>query len=384
MTEPKLQVRTDSPGPTASWLTPLRQTLLIFIAVKFAVVAALMVAVRQSGEKPLAYTFADISWYNSIATDGYQLPPDGDISSTQSNLAFFPLLPMLMRIPMALGLSPLYAGILVSLIASIFAAAALFRIGELLYNERVGRYLALSFAVFPLAAFAFSLPLSEALFVALAAWTILWCLRGNVLAAAPIALAAGLTRGTAPAVIAVVYWCALRSVIARRDIGKSLLAMAIAPLGLLAFFLYLRSLTGQTFAWLQVQEAWQGGFDFGTTHRELVIDLLSGEIKGTPIRWFGFVALVIALVLFVALLLMRPPAPIVVYTVVAMLMVLGYPAFVSQVPRLFLAVFTLLIPIAWLLAKIRPVIAYSVLAAAGIGSFVMAHYLLTHLPFETF
>jgi len=107
------------------------------------------------------WTRFDGGFYLAIASEGYDV-------STPERTAFFPLFPMLIRLGAALGGTPAFWGVLVSLVATCFALYFLYQIAEKHWGPKVARATALTFAFFP-AAFFLNAVYTEALFVGLSA-----------------------------------------------------------------------------------------------------------------------------------------------------------------------------------------------------------------------
>src|SRR5579859_6579490 len=139
----------------------------------------------QTGGLAAPWEREDALWYEKIASQGY---------GTEGSTAFFPLLPLLMRLvsPLTLG-NMAYAGILVATLAAIAAFALLYRLADAdagtLTAERSVAYLAL----FPTAFFLYA-AYTESLFLALTLGAF-WCVRrGHVPGAILLAVCAGLTK----------------------------------------------------------------------------------------------------------------------------------------------------------------------------------------------
>src|SRR5215212_11275338 len=100
----------------------------------------------------------DGAWYSEIATEGYGVhaPP---------STAFFPLFPMIVRVGAAIGGGPALWGVLVSLVATVFAMYFLYRIAEKFRDKEVARAATVAFAFFP-TAFFLNAAYTEALFAA--------------------------------------------------------------------------------------------------------------------------------------------------------------------------------------------------------------------------
>lgn len=125
---------------------------------------ALLVAVAIFVMKESGRTFSQVllNWdaehYVGLARDWYQYTGNTDIDK---RMAFFPGLPALLKAAMVVGIPGEYAGMAISLLASVFAAAALYRMG--------GFWAAALWLTAPTAIFTM-MPYTESLFCALAFW----------------------------------------------------------------------------------------------------------------------------------------------------------------------------------------------------------------------
>ena len=234
----------------------------------------------------------DSSWYMSIAQQGYdRIPFD---HRQQHNWVFFPLYPLL-------------AGFLASgtgeyMITAALLSNALFFIALVLLHKLV---CALGFdlatadrtvfyqAIFPVSYF-FSLPLPESLFLCLNLASFLAAAHGRWLVAALFGALSSATRLSgvilAPA-LALFYGQRTD----RSKWGPAVCWLGLAPLGLLAFMLFLWETTGNPLACVQAVEAWErkGGFFLLTLSRYLAnpLDL----IEPWNFRALHFAAAVLAL-----------------------------------------------------------------------------------------
>ncbi len=145
----------------------------------------------------------DAGWYGGIAIDGYEW---NHTFQRQQNIAFFPALPILMRIvatPAGIGsrtlpderrmLRALWAGVVVSLAAFFWALLYMYRLGRELIGEEAAAAAPLLLAAYPFALF-YSAPYSESLFLLSALGAFYHFRREEWLAAAAWGLALGLTR----------------------------------------------------------------------------------------------------------------------------------------------------------------------------------------------
>lgn len=159
----------------------------------------------------------DSVWYLWIAEHGYgrtQMWPA--IDSVQSDSAFFPLYPVLIRCASAVLPGPLTAAaLLVAWIASGAAAVGVYRVGAHLRGARAGVLLVALWAALP-HALMLNLAYTEPLLTAFAAWALYALLRGRWWWAAGLAVLAGLTRPTGIAVAAAVTAAAAYEILRRR------------------------------------------------------------------------------------------------------------------------------------------------------------------------
>ena len=132
--------------------------------------------------------------------------------------------------------------------------------------DEAGRVRAvLMVATLPLSA-VFLMPYTEAMFCALALWALVCGARDRWLAAGVLASCAGLVRPTAAAVVLAV-WVGAALAWRRGRVGgrRALAAVAVAPLGVLAYLGYVALVTtGSLTAWSESEsKGWDTRFDYG-------------------------------------------------------------------------------------------------------------------------
>jgi len=144
----------------------------------------------------------DTGFYVDIAEEGYkyegvQLP----------SVAFFPLLPMLMRIIGPLFGDVVVAGLLISNLALLLATILLYRLADQEWGEQVAERTIWYFSIFPASVFG-SAVYTESLFLATAVGATLMARRGRWVGAGLLGVAASLTRltGLLVAVLLVGEW----------------------------------------------------------------------------------------------------------------------------------------------------------------------------------
>lgn len=182
----------------------------------------------------------DVLHFLSISEQGYGAAPQ--------DVAFFPGLPMLLRVFAALGISPEWGGVLVSAVSSILASAALVRLG--------GPWAAIGWLFAPVAVFTF-VPYTESLFCALAFWAWVMARRDDWAWAGVLAAAACTVR-----VSGLFLWGALGllllTTVPWRRWGQRIGWLLLPPLVLFGYGWFLYTLTGSWTAWYSAQEAgWQ-------------------------------------------------------------------------------------------------------------------------------
>ncbi|MFJ5289208.1 hypothetical protein [Streptomyces sp. NPDC088348] len=350
----------------------------LFLAARSAGAVALAFWSWRTGRDPLGLlgNSWDSRWYTSIAAHGYGLTVLRPSGHTDSDLAFFPAYPALVRgVSWLLPVTGGGAGLLVSWAAMVVAAFGVHAVGERLGGRRTAAVLVLLWALLPHSV-VLSMAYTEPLLAASGAWCLYALLSGRWLWAAAAAVAAGLTRPNGYAVAAAVCAAALLAVCRGRGTWKVWAAGLTAPLGWAGYVLWVGSRTGDLLGgYVRLQGRWGSQFDFGAGWVRLM-----GSIAGKPLPYqVSLLIVAAAVVLFVLLLLGRdrPPLPVLVYTGALLLVAVGGDGFFGAKPRFLLPAFPLLLPAARSLAKARPGTAVAVLTALTGLSLVYGTYLLT-------
>ncbi|CAL2061822.1 Membrane protein [Streptomyces murinus] len=362
--------------PAASPAVPLLRravpAVLAYAAVRALglVVLAVWSAARGKSALTLLTGRWDSLWYTRVAELGYGYQvrlPNGDV---HSNLAFFPLLPWLERLLHALTpLSSAHAGLVVSLVASLAAAAGIFAVAEHVYGARVGVCAVLLWAVLPVAAVQ-SMAYSESLFTALAAWALYALLTGRWVGAGLLAALAGLTRPVGGAVVAAVWVAAAASFVRDRSAARSdgarsstrapahstvrrLLGVSLAPLGAAGYVLWVGRRTGKgPLGYLDVQAGWRNGFDGGYAFARFVAEKFTSF--PAALAGVGLIAGVALLLwLYVTGVRRGQPLELLVYTGVVLALALCASSYFGSKPRLLLPAFPVLLPLAAALARLQ-------------------------------
>jgi hypothetical protein len=282
----------------------------------------------------------DAQWYLSIAQFGYAhaIPP-GSGNPAQTNLGFFPLLPILTRGThevTRLGYSA--SGLVTTFVLGLLASVAVWWLLHDVFGQ-TGADRGTALVLFSPGAFVLSLVYTEGATIVLVACTLLALRRRRWLLAG---VCAGLASAADPVAVAVIVPCVVASVLAIRSARewRSLIAPVLAPAGVVAFFAYLWVHNGTPFEWFRAQRAgWQGGSYFGSVPQAFVhlVD------HGFADRNFGVKAVTIMATvgLLVLFFRARPPKLWVSY-VVAVLFLGCLSPLIGVTPRLLLRCFPLL------------------------------------------
>ncbi len=342
----------------------------------FAVVRAFVLLCLTAGGERIGrssysvLTKWDAQWYAGIAEHGYgfvRTMPDGRMLS---DYAFFPLFPWSERLLSGLtGLPATGAGVLISSIASLVAAAGIFAVAEKTIGPRAAVIATILWAVLPIGLVE-SMAYSEALFTALAAWALFATLDARWTSAAVLACAAGLTRPTGVAVVLAVCLAAVIAFRRRRADLASVLPVVIAPLGIVGYLGWVgwrhHSITG----YFDVTNGWGNHFDGGLAFTRWIGAHLDGS---SPITGLLLIAALVLLAITVVLCVRQgQPAPLLIFVIVIVALAVTTSGYFGSRPRYLLPAFPLLFPLAQWLVKRRSATAAAALTAAAIGAGVCA------------
>ncbi|MER8223856.1 hypothetical protein ABTZ58_25340 [Streptomyces sp. NPDC094143] len=330
-------------------------------------------------------------WYQQIAAHGYDpaLEPvpgaKGLITLEGNSAAFFPLYPALMRlVSECTGLGLYGAGLTVSVLASFVAALGVHTVTRDLGGHRAGLVAVGLWAVWPGSGTEWS-GYSESLYTALAAWACHAVMSRRWLTAGLLTFAAGLCRPTAVALVAALALAAVLSLRRRQDgVRRPLAAVAIAPLGLFGYLAWVNLRMGDLNGYSKLQDgAWAHKFDWGVHTFRVLTSVPVGHFDylfAMPFEDVIGVCVVLAVpVLTVLLLRLRPPAVLVVYTVLSYLMVMTTQQIFGNVSRYLLPLFPLFVPLALAMRRLRWPSLTAVLGTAALASGSYAGYVLFEL-----
>jgi hypothetical protein len=194
---------------------------------------------------------ADAGWYVRIAAHGYERQPFD--ATREHSWAFFPLFPLLLG--MVGKITGEYA-LTGSILSGLFFLLALVQLHRLVlafgFESGDAQRSVFYLAAFP-ASYFFSLPFSESLFLLLSLSCFLaakkdaWWLAGVLGGLAASTRITGLCLFPA---LALLYWQRYHS------INANVFSLLLIPAGIVPYMIFLHRVTGNAFAFLDVQAAW--------------------------------------------------------------------------------------------------------------------------------
>lgn len=289
------------------------------------------------------FTQWDGNWYMAIVRHGYpdNIPPDVTYGMLQARAAFFPLYPLLVRaVDRILPGGDVFAAMSLNVVLSVISVVLVGILARRLFGIEAAQRAMVLFAVFP-GSVVLSYTYAEALLITLAALCLLFLLDERWLLAG---VTAALATATRPNGLALVASCAVAAfvVIRERREWRSLVAVALAPTGFVAFQLFLGIYTGEPGAWFRVQaEAWDEGTSYGATAVKNTFTFITHPLDspGAALTVCSLIALGFGLW---CMWHRRMPLPIVAYVAVVVILML-LPATVTARPRFVFTAFPLFI-----------------------------------------
>jgi hypothetical protein len=322
--------------------------------------AAQVVIDRQSRGNPFPqstrpmieaiFTQWDGRWYRMIAESGYpsDLPERITyITGDGATVAFFPVYPYLARWFDVLFPGDIVQALLgVNVVLSVAAVVLVGLLARDLYGIPTAQRAMVLFVLFP-GSVVLSWSYAEPALIVCAAACLLFLQREQWVLAG---VAAAIGTATRPNGIAIVAACAVAAAIAivRRRQWRSLVSVALAPVGVLAYHTYLRVHTGEWWAWNRAQrDAWNEGWSWGTTAIRFTWRFLENPLGTAAGATYVHTAIALALFAFGLFCSIRVglPWPMLAYVAVIAVLMIG-PDTVSARPRFVFTAFPLVLGIA--------------------------------------
>jgi hypothetical protein len=257
----------------------------------------------------------DGQWYWTIAEHGYLYVP-----GQESNPAFFPLFPAMLRALNLLGVDVRIAAVALANIALPIALLALYELGRELIAEPLARRASVLAAIFPVGV-VFSMAYPQSLVLAAVVLAGAFALRGRWLATALWIGAGTLARpeclfvAVPLAVIALRRWHEMSTI----ERGTAIGALLAAPAALFSYVLYLGWSLHDPLAWVHAQHAW--GRSFQVDGLVTLVTKLPASLGHNP--WLARDA--IAVVIYAALLTAASRVGVPRPWLIAAVLVIGLP-----------------------------------------------------------
>lgn len=255
-------------------------------------------------------------------------------------IAFFPALPLAIRFLDLFGLSPVASGVLISGVTGFVAVIAVYKLTDWISTNKRAARAALLFALFP-GTFAFSLIYSEGIVITCVGFGLLFLLQRRWLAAGILGLIAS---AASPVGLVFVLSCVWVSVVAivKRGEWRSLIAPVLAPLGGLAWMLYLRVHTGTWNAWRLTERGGWKSYPSLAYPVRIIDHVLFNPISPTLTGWILFLGTVVGIFGIYVMAKEHQPAPVFLYGLGA-LIAAAISAPVGLRPRFLMLAFPIII-----------------------------------------
>jgi hypothetical protein len=293
----------------------------------------------------------DGNWYLEAA-NGYDYPVVTADPIGTSDIAFFPVFPLLIRSVAAVtGWTPYAAGIFVTAVFGLLAIVAIWLLMNAISGPEVADRTAWLMAFFP-GSIALTLIYSEGVMLAAVAACLLALVQRRWVLAGILGAVASASR---PNGIAIAVACGVAALLAiHRDRDwRSLAAPALAPMGFVLYMAWLWAQTGSPTVWFRVQrEGWYERIDWGRTQWgeiTLWIPRLFTDLSFREIWLLHHVKVSGVLFIIVTLVLLyrwKPPAILVAYALPVIVLAL-ISATLGARPRFIFTAFPLIAALAW-------------------------------------
>lgn len=200
----------------------------------------------------------DTTWYLDVARNGYE-HDIGQVGEVFTNLAFFPLMPGIMALFLAVGINPFIGALVVSNLAFLGALGGLHALTADRMGEAAAARATWILALAPPALYC-SLAYTEGIALACAVAAALCAVRGRFVLAGLIAATAALTRPTGILVALLVGLLALyRPGPWAQRVGRAALGVLPSVAAVAAFLTWMSVARGSAFLPLEAQQAWDRG-----------------------------------------------------------------------------------------------------------------------------
>lgn len=231
---------------------------------------------------------SDSGWYKSIINNGYNYTP-----GQQSNVAFFPLYPLLIKLVMSLTNLNIYViGFLISNICLLFGLYFVYKISLLYTRTKIARRVLILMLVFPTSFFYSSL-YTESLYLLVVSASFYYYLKHKYLLTGIWGFLACLTRVTGIIVFGSILIELLIKIGRKAIIFKpQMLYLFIIPLGVICYMLFLFFKFDDPLVFIKTQDAWnREGFTFPLITLFKQLKLINFSFPRDPLNSIEFIDL---------------------------------------------------------------------------------------------
>ena len=305
--------RPPGPGPVRRWSWLLRPTVIYCLsrAVALATLAVSGLITHRSITREVSRW--DSLWFLRAASHGWPstLPMrHGHVAGNTA--AFFPLFPLTIRwLSQLTGLTLLASGMIISELTGLSAMIGVWLVVRHYADQSSADRATLLVALFP-GSFVLSLVYSEGLAITFVAFGILALMRRQWLAAGILGLLATATTPVALAFEVSCLWCAYRAIADDRH-WRALVAPVLAPVGFVAYQVWLWWHTGNPAAWRVTERGGWSSYPSIVYPIHIVAVFLRDPIATTETGDILFVGTVFTVVAAVLAIRSRMPSPALLY-----------------------------------------------------------------------
>jgi Gpi18-like mannosyltransferase len=233
----------------------------------------------------------DSGWYLNIAANSY---PSSFDPLSQSNWAFFPVYPLLMKLLGSIIGSNYIAGIIISNICLIMASIFLYKLVRLDSDKQIAINSIKYLFIFP-TAFVLSGVFTESLFLLLAIICFYYAKKGKWWIAGSTGFLLTLTRPLGIIIFLPILYEYLKTKHFKIEkIKKDILWIALVPIGLVTFAIFSFFKTGNYLAFIYVQKAF--GNTLNNPLKTIINGLISSDINILFASYFTLAVLLIIII----------------------------------------------------------------------------------------
>jgi hypothetical protein len=361
-------VAAAAPPPSGRGLRWVLRPIAIYLASRVVTLSALAIATAISHDSILGeINLWDSRWFIRAAQFGWpsHLPyTDGHVAG--NTIAFFPLFPLTIRWLSALtGLSLLTSGIIITATTGLTAIVGVWALVRHYADQGSADRATLLVAMFP-GTFVLSMVYSEGIVVTCLAFGLLALLQRRWLLAGVLGLLATATSPIALAFEVSCLWCAYQE-LARSRNWRALSAPILAPLGFVAYQLWLWVHTGNLLAWRLTERGGWKSYPSLAWPAHLIVTFVRDPISTNRQQDLLVVGIVVTAVAVVVAFRSRMPMPMLLYALAAALLAL-VAAPVGLRPRFIFLAFPLIIAVGtWLRGRAYVAVLTSSILLLGIS-----------------